>query len=70
MTNGYMRIWNERSTAIGGAGAEVVIASLKKAGYDARPCEAAFANHEGIEVPTKDAAAADLFVARNHGRPG
>ena len=66
MTNGYHRIWNERSKAIGGVGAEVVIASLKKAGFDARPCEAVYANHEGIEVPNKDAIAADIFVVRNH----
>lgn len=70
MTSGFTRIWNERSKAIGGVGAEVVIKTLKSKGFDARPCESAFPNHEGIEVPISSAIAADMLVVRVHGRHG
>lgn len=70
MATEYVRIWNERSKAIGGVGGDAVIATLKAAGFDARPCEAEFKNHEGIEVPRKDMFSADALVIKVYGRPG
>lgn len=69
MATEYVRIWNERSKAIGGVGRDAVIATLKQAGYDARPCEAEFKNHEGIEVPKKDEFPAARLIEVKHGRP-
>jgi hypothetical protein len=70
------RIWNERSTAIGGIGAAVVINALLQGNADmkippikAQIGESEFKNHEGILVNAADKRKAAKLIVTKFGRP-
>ena len=46
----HIRMWNERSVAIGGIGAAKVITFLRRRGYNAQACQSEFKDHEGVAV--------------------
>lgn len=66
----YVRIWNERSTSIGGVGGATVIQTLKSKGFDGRACESEFKNHDGIEVPVHQIRSASRLIEKRYGREG
>lgn len=71
-----IRIWNERSVAIGGCGADAVIKTLGTVTEDwkkpvhAEKGAAEFADHEGVFVDEADVRRAGRYVDLMHGRRG
>ena len=63
-----IRIWNERSQAIGGVGAVAVIRTLKSVGITAKQGDSEFKAHEGVFVAECDQYTAERVVVRKHGR--
>lgn len=66
----YIRIWNERSRAIGGRGAAVVIDFLQGNGFDTIQTDAdeAMPDHEGVAVAYESRFKAGNLVELNFGR--